>query len=77
MVKWIQKIHMKKGVLHKQLGISEDDKIPISLLSRIISAEPGETIINPTSLGKKKIKITRVLERRAILARNLKRIRKS
>ena len=74
--KWIQKIHLKKGTLHRQLGIPLDKKIPIALLNRIISASPGETITNPTSLGKKRIKVTRVLERRAILARNLKNINK-
>lgn len=26
--KWIQKIHMKKGALHKELGVPEDKKIP-------------------------------------------------
>jgi hypothetical protein len=74
--KWIQKINLKKGTLHRQLGISENDKIPISLLNKIISAGLGEVITNPTSLGKKRIKVTRVLERRAILARNLKMISK-
>jgi len=28
MKKWIQKMHMKKGALHKELGVSEDKKIP-------------------------------------------------
>lgn len=74
--KWIQKIHLKKGTLHKQLGVSLDKKIPISLLNKIVSAKAGDTITNPTSLGKKRIKVTRVLERRAILARNLKSISK-
>mgnify|MGYP001180883221 CR=1 FL=1 len=72
--KWIQKINLKKGTLHRQLGIPLDKKIPISLLNKIVSAKSGDTITNPTSLGKKKIKVTRVLERRAILARNLKNI---
>lgn len=26
--KWIQKMHMKKGALHKELGVPEDKKIP-------------------------------------------------
>ena len=72
--KWIQKINLKKGTLHRQLGIPLDKKIPISLLNKIVSAKSGDMITNPTSLGKKKIKVTRVLERRAILARNLKNI---
>lgn len=76
MVKWIQKIHLKKGALHKELGISEDEKIPISLLNKIISVKPGDTITNPTSVGRKKIKVTKRLEKRANLAKNLKKISK-
>jgi len=72
--KWIQKVHLKKGVLHRQLGISPDKKIPLNLLNKVISAKAGETITNPTSLGRKRIKVTRLLEQRAILARNLKNI---
>jgi len=75
-VKWIQKLHLKKGVLHRQLGIPQDQKIPSSLLNKIISAKAGETITNPTSKGRKRIRVTRVLERRAILAKNLKEIKK-
>ena len=75
-IKWIQKIHLKKGVLHRQLGIPKDEKIPMILLNKIISAEAGETIVNPTGKGKKRIKVTRQIERRAILARNLKNIKK-
>jgi len=26
--KWIQKMHMKKGALHKELGVPEDENIP-------------------------------------------------
>lgn len=26
--KWIQKMHMKKGALHKELGVPEGKKIP-------------------------------------------------
>ncbi len=74
--KWIQKIRLKKGALHKQLGIPQDQKIPLSLLNKIIAAKPGDTITNPSNKGRKRIKITRVLEKRANLARNLKNIKK-
>lgn len=30
--KWIQKAHIKKGALHKQLGVPEGKKIPESKL---------------------------------------------
>lgn len=74
--KWIQKTHLKKGTLSKQLGIPQKDNIPMSLLNKIISAKAGQTVKNPTKIGKSKIKVTRLIERRAILARNLKNIRK-
>jgi hypothetical protein len=74
--KWIQEAVEKPGTLHRQLGIPKDKKIPVSLLNKIISAKAGEVITNPTKLGKEKIKVTQLLERRAILARNLKKISK-
>ena len=30
--KWIQKMHMKKGALHKELGVPKGKKIPESKL---------------------------------------------
>lgn len=74
--KWIQKTGIKKGALSKQLGVPEEKNIPFTLLDKIIKAKAGETIKNPTKTGKKVIKVTRKLERRAILALNLKRIKK-
>ncbi len=72
--KFIQKAKLKKGALSKQLNIPEKNKIPFSLLNKIISAKAGQTITNPTKMGKRRIKVTRLLERRAIFARTLKRI---
>lgn len=74
--RWIQKTGLKKGALSRQLRIPVRENIPKSLLNKIISAKPGQTIKNPTKTGIKKIKVTRLLERRAILARNLKNIRR-
>jgi hypothetical protein len=74
--KWIQIARPKKGALSRQLGIPEEENIPITLLNKIIKAKPGDTITNPTKRGKKKIKVTKLLERRSILARNLKAISK-
>ena len=73
---WIQKAIHRPGKLHSDLGISKDEKIPMSLLNSIINAKAGQRITNPTSKGKKRILVTRKLEQRAILARNLKRIKK-
>lgn len=74
--KWIQRAIHKPGKLHSDLGISKEEKIPMRLLNVIIKARAGQTIKNPTSKGKKRIKVTRKLEQRAILARNLKRLKK-
>ena len=74
--KWIQRAIHKPGKLHSDLGILKEEKIPMSLLNAIIKAKAGQTIKNPTSKGKKKIKVTRRLEQRAILAKNLKNLKK-
>lgn len=73
---WIQKAINKPGTLHKNLSIPKDKKIPMSLLKKIVSAKAGDTIKNPTKTGKKRIKVTKKLERKAILAINLKNISK-
>ena len=72
--KFIQKIGLKKGALSRQLKIPEKDNIPVTLLNKIIKAKAGDTIRNPTKSGKKIIKVTRLLERRAIFARTLKKL---
>lgn len=74
--RWIQRAIHRPGKLHGDLGIPKDEKIPMQLLNEIIKAKAGETIKNPTSKGNKKIKVTRKIEQRAILARNLKRLHK-
>lgn len=40
--KWIQKMHMKKGALHRELGVPEGKKIPEKKLKK---AEKSD---NPT-----------------------------
>ena len=32
--KWIQKMHMKKGALHKELGVKKGQKIPEKKLEK-------------------------------------------
>jgi hypothetical protein len=32
--KWIQNMHMKKGALHKSLGIAQGKKIPMSAIKK-------------------------------------------
>lgn len=76
MKKWIQKTGLKKGSLSRQLDIPEEKNIPMTLLRKIQAAKAGDVIINPTKTGKKKIKVTSKLERRAILAIRLKGFKK-
>lgn len=39
--KWIQATHLRKGALHRQLGIPAGEKIPVSLLHEV-EHEPGK-----------------------------------
>jgi len=73
--KWIQSAVGKKGALSRQLGIPERENIPFTLLEKIARAEIGRTILNPTKKGKRRIKVTRLLKKRAVLALTLKRLR--
>lgn len=74
--KFIKKAIKKPGSLSKQLGIPIKKNIPMTLLNKIVAAEAGDIIKNPTKVGKRRIKVTRKLEQRAILARNLKGFKK-
>ena len=73
---WIQSAIKKPGALSRQLGIPIKKNIPISLLKKIRNAKIGSTITYPTKTGKRRIKVTRLLKKRAVLALTLKRLRK-
>ena len=75
-MKWIQKAVKRPGTLHRALEIPKETNIPVTLLNAIIKAKAGDTISNPTKTGKKKIKVTRQLESKAIFARNMRAISK-
>jgi len=68
---WIQNIKIKHGALRRQLQVSSGKDIPKSLLTKISKAEIGKEILNPTKTGKKIITVTKLLKRRAVLARNM------
>jgi len=74
---WIQDAvsKHKEGSLHRQLGVPSDRKIPKTLLSRIKSAEIGDKIRNPAKTGKSRIKVTRLLKKRAVLAHTLRELK--
>jgi hypothetical protein len=58
-------VKLKKGALRKQLGVPKSKKIPKTLIRKITATEIGSEIKNPTEIGKEKIKVTRLLKKRA------------
>lgn len=62
------RICIKPGALHRALGIPQGQTIPKTLLERIKAAKVGSVITNPTRTGKRRIKVTAKLKRRAVLA---------
>lgn len=74
---WIQSVLKGKGgELSRQLEIPVEDNIPFTLLQKIRDTKIGDIITNPTKTGKRRIKVTRLLKRRAVLALTLKNIRR-
>ena len=69
--KWIPK-NIKKGALKKQLGYKEDQKIPVSVLNKILDTETGKTI----TVKGRRIKVTTTLKRRANLAKTFRKLPK-
>jgi len=74
--KWIRRAVKKEGGLSRQLGIPKKERIPTTLLRKIKNAKVGTTITNPTKTGKRRIKVTRLLKKRAVLALTLRKFRK-
>jgi len=62
----------RKYPLKNHLNIPKDHKIPTSILIKIRNAPIGCIIRNPTKVGKRKIKVTKLLKRRAIATLNLR-----
>jgi hypothetical protein len=55
----------KKGSYHRYFGIPKKEKIPIKLVCKIRNSEVGEVVTNPTGVGKKQYKVTRMMKKRA------------
>jgi len=70
---WIQKVvePHERGALHRQLEIPMRERIPKKLLLAIRRAKTGEVIRNPTSVGKRVIKVTTLLKQRTNFALNV------
>ncbi|MBS3079829.1 hypothetical protein J4218_06920 [Candidatus Pacearchaeota archaeon] len=69
---WLKEIIFRKGSLHRQLGIKENKKLPVSLLKKIMNANVGGKI----SYNKKSILVTYLLKKRVNLALNLRKIKR-
>ena len=62
---WIGDVLSRKpGVLHRQLGIAKDKRIPKTLLTTIHGADAGDIIRNPTKTGSRRYRVTPLLKRR-------------
>jgi len=64
----------RKDKFKRQLGMKGNEKIPYSLLKKINNSSVGETINNPTKKGKSRIKVTKLIERRAFLCMNVRKL---
>jgi len=66
-------LNLKEGTLSESLGIRPEDDIPASLLRAIIdttlpSGEESTEIENPAFVGKRVIKVTKLMKKRAVFA---------
>jgi len=68
--KWIQKVIKKPGALHKALGISKDDTIPMSTINDKIE-ELEKKSEGDKKLDKKELKLLRRLNLAKTLKSNL------
>lgn len=71
---WIE--NLKKGALRQHLSIPEDKNIPSTLVNKIVDAKIGDTIVNPTKIGKEQYKVTDTLHKEAVSAKTLSKWRK-
>jgi hypothetical protein len=63
--KWIGDVLSRKpGALHRQLLIPKDTKIPKTLLVTIQNADTGDVIKNPTKVGRRRYRVTTLMQRR-------------
>jgi len=60
-----------KGFLRRMLRIPADEKIPPKFLNVIIGTPINRVAKNPTKIGVRQIKVTRLVHERALLAQTL------
>ena len=63
---------LKKGTLHRALGIPQDQEIPVSLLQSLKNKAPGQK----ANVGGKTISITPKLEKKVNFALNARKWKK-
>lgn len=65
MDKWIQRVHPRKGFLHRQMGVKPEEKIPTAMLRDIVNTPVGSHTHGMT--------VTRLLKQRANFALNMRK----
>jgi ribosomal protein S26 len=76
---WMQRaLRRKPGALRRQLGIPKDKNIPATLMRRILDADTGDTVKNPTKIGRSRYEVTKIMQQRVnpVLTARRFRIRK-
>lgn len=70
---WIKRVVKpeEKGLFHKQLGVPVKQRIPKTLVKEIVETPIGKKVRNPTKIGKKSMKVTRLMKQRAVFALNV------
>ena len=72
---WIGGAIKRKGALHRQLGIPQETKIPRTLLKTILKADTGDVVRNPTKTGRRRYRVTTLMQERVNPALTLGRFR--
>jgi hypothetical protein len=70
--KFVQKAHLIKGALHRQLGIPLKQPIPVELEIAILDTPMNSRLKNPTMIGKRSMTVTPLLWHRTQMAYNMR-----
>jgi len=63
--RWMGEVFSRKpGALHRQLSIPQDTRIPKTLLVTIQNAGTGDVVKNPTKVGRRRYRVTTLIQRR-------------
>ena len=74
---WISEaVGKKPGALHRQLNIPKHKKIPITLMRCILAADTGDVVKNPTKVGRRRYRVTTLMQQRVNPVLTIRRYRK-